>query len=275
MPLSDVRVYDGTNWVSIKGPAGAAGPAGAKSTITLGTVTTGAAGSSVIITDTNASTSDATFNFTIPKGDAGQAATVSVGTVTTGAAGSSATVTNGGTTAAAVLNFAIPKGDKGDPGAGVTIKGTLAGAATALPTAPAAGDMYILGSPVPTAAPNPSTGAKSEGDGIVWEGGSWKNVGPIRGPAGSAGTAGTAATIAVGNVTALAAGATPTVSNTGTASAAVFAFGIPAGAKGDAGKNYEVFTSATTPTGMSTGALWLVPLLMGILCSLPSAVTLI
>ena len=256
MPLSDVRVFDGANWVSIKGPAGPAGP---KGTITLGTVTTGAAGSSVIITDTNASTSDATFNFTIPRGDAGQAATVSVGTVTTGAAGSSAAITNGGTTSAAVLNFTIPKGDKGDPGAGVTIKGTLTGAATALPTSPATGDMYILGTPVPTAAPNPSTGTKSEGDGIVWEGGSWKNVGPIRGPAGPAGHAGTAASIAVGTVTGLAAGATPTISNTGTAQAAIFDFGIPAGAKGDAGKNYEVFNQAATPTGMSQGAIWLVP----------------
>jgi Collagen triple helix repeat (20 copies) len=54
------------------------------------------------------------------------------------------------------------------------------------------------------------------------------------GPTGSAGatgptgSAGAAATISVGTVTALAPGATPTVSNTGTASAAVLAFGIPA-----------------------------------------------
>lgn len=263
MAVSDVRIFDGTNWVSIKGPKGDTGSAGAAATIAIGTVSTGAPGTSVQITDSNPSPSAATFNFTIPRGDAGQAATVQVGTVTTGAAGSNAQVTNAGTANAATLNFVIPKGDKGDPGSGVTIKGTLTGTATALPAGPANGDMYILGNPVPTAAPASASGPAQEGDGIVWQGSSWANVGPIRGPQGIQGNPGAAATITVGTVTGLAAGSTPTVANTGTAQAAVFAFGIPAGAtgaKGDPGQNAQVYTNIETspPTGMNTGAIWLV-----------------
>lgn len=262
MPVSDVRVFDGTNWVSIKGPKGDTGSAGAAATIAIGTVSTGAPGTSVQITDSNPSASAATFNFTIPRGDAGQAATVQVGTVTTGAAGSNAQITNAGTANAAVLNFTIPKGDKGDPGSGVTIKGTLSGAGTALP-AGAAGDMYILGNPVPTAAPASASGPAQEGDGVVWNGSAWSNVGPIRGPQGTQGNPGAAATITVGTVTGLAAGSTPTVANTGTAQAAVFAFGIPQGEKGDPGTpgtNAQVYTNleASPPTGMNTGAIWLV-----------------
>lgn len=61
------------------------------------------------------------------------------------------------------------------------------------------------------------------------------------GPAGATGAAGTngtngtngaAATISVGTVTSLAYGATPTIVNAGTSAAAVFNFGIPAGANG-------------------------------------------
>lgn len=57
------------------------------------------------------------------------------------------------------------------------------------------------------------------------------------GASGANGSNGSAATIAVGTVTGLSPGATPTVTNTGTSSAAVFAFGIPAGATGAAGSN--------------------------------------
>jgi hypothetical protein len=47
------------------------------------------------------------------------------------------------------------------------------------------------------------------------------------GAVGTTGATGTSATISVGTVTALAAGATPTVANTGTTSAAVLSFGLP------------------------------------------------
>lgn len=58
------------------------------------------------------------------------------------------------------------------------------------------------------------------------------------GTTGTTGTAGTNATITSATATGLAAGATPTVTAGGTASARTFAFGIPigaTGAKGDAG----------------------------------------
>jgi hypothetical protein len=97
-----------------------------------------------------------------PKGDPGTAASISIGTVTTGAAGSSASVTNSGTSSAAVLDFTIPQGAKGD-----------------------------------------------------------------KGDTGDTGSAGAAASVTVGTVTALSPGATPTVTNSGTSSAAVLDFGLP------------------------------------------------
>lgn len=113
---------DGANGAT--GPAGADGSDGSAATIAVGSVTTGAAGSSATVTNSG-TTSAAVFDFSIPRGDTGAngtngadgtAATIAVGTVTTGAAGSSATVTNSGTTSAAVFDFSIPKGDTGATG---------------------------------------------------------------------------------------------------------------------------------------------------------------
>ena len=73
------------------------------------------------------------------------------------------------------------QGPKGDAGSGVAIKGTLSGTGTALPSSPVAGDMWIFGTPVPTAAPpRPGPVPAQAGDGIVWSGTVWNNVGPIR-----------------------------------------------------------------------------------------------
>jgi hypothetical protein len=66
---------------------------------------------------------------------------------------------------------------------------------------------------------------------------------------GTNGTNGTAATIAVGTVTGLTAGATPTVVNGGSSSAATFNFGIPAGATGSAAT-----IAVGTVTGLAAGA---------------------
>lgn len=65
-----------------QGETGAQGPqgdAGTAATITIGTVTTGSAGSSVVVTNSGSSTA-AVLNFTIPKGDTGDDATVTAGT---------------------------------------------------------------------------------------------------------------------------------------------------------------------------------------------------
>jgi hypothetical protein len=56
-------------------------------------------------------------------------------------------------------------------------------------------------------------------------------------PRGPSGPQGPAATITVGDVTSLPSGSTPTVTNSGTSSAATFNFGIPAGTNGTNGSN--------------------------------------
>jgi hypothetical protein len=131
---STVLIYDGVS--SRWRPMGGQGAGGT----TIGTVTTGDAGSSASVTNSGSAMAPV-LNFSIPKGDVGPvgpqgvvgpqgdvgpqgavgpqgtAATVEVGTVTTGAAGSSAAVTNAGTANAATLNFTIPRGAQGATGA--------------------------------------------------------------------------------------------------------------------------------------------------------------
>lgn len=127
MPVIYVRDSESGQFIPIptlKGDKGEKGDSGKAATVSLGSFSTGDAGSDVIITNTGTSES-AVFNFTIPRGDQGlqgkegKAATIEVGTVTTGEAGSNATVTNAGTPNAAKLNFTIPRGEvgaKGDDG---------------------------------------------------------------------------------------------------------------------------------------------------------------
>ena len=134
------------------GVTGATGATGTAATVGVGTTTTGAPGSSANVTNSG-TTSAATFNFTIPRGDVGAtgatgatgstgatgtAATIAAGTTTTGAAGSSASVTNSGTSSAAVFDFTIPQGNVGATGAtGAT--GTAATIAVGTTTTGAAG----------------------------------------------------------------------------------------------------------------------------------------
>lgn len=60
------------------GPKGDPGDPGTAATIAIGAVTTGAAGSSVVVTNSGTNT-NAILNFTIPKGDTGDPATVTAG----------------------------------------------------------------------------------------------------------------------------------------------------------------------------------------------------
>ena len=70
---------------------------------------------------------------------------------------------------------------------------------------------------------------------------------------GSPGRDGTAATISVGNVTKLSPNSTPTVTNSGSSSSAVFDFGIPQGEKGDTGaEGYSPTISVTDIEGGHT-----------------------
>ena len=104
-----------------KGDTGAKGADGKTPNISIGTVTTGAAGTNASAT-ISGTTPNLTLDLTIPKGDKGsngingQTPKISIGTVTTGAAGSSASASISGTTPNLTLNLTIPKGDKGDKG---------------------------------------------------------------------------------------------------------------------------------------------------------------
>jgi hypothetical protein len=165
-------VYTGTEWVeSGVGPAGVKGDTGEK-------------GEKGDIGNVG------------PIGPQGPAATIAVGTVTTGEPGTSVSVLNSGTSGAAVLDFTIPRGTvgqtgavgpqgppgpqgvKGDDGASISLKGAVATPAdlTAI-TVKTEGDLYV---------------SQSDGNGYVWDGSGWINVGQIRGPKGDTGAQGPA-----------------------------------------------------------------------------------
>jgi hypothetical protein len=85
---------------------------GVIASVSVGTTTTGSAGSSASVTNSGTPL-DAILNFTIPRGDTGAtgaAATIAAGTTTTTNPGTNATVTNVGTSGAAIFDFTIPRG---------------------------------------------------------------------------------------------------------------------------------------------------------------------
>ena len=269
MATKDVLYFDGTQWVSVQGPPGADGAPGLKGD-PGDPGADGANGAPGAKGDPGADGADGA------KGDPGQAATVSVGTVTGTDYGNPVQVTNAGTTAAAVLNFVIPQGEPGKDGSGVTIQGEAAVYPPPGPHAP--GDMFTLTPGSLAGAPASSSGPAAIGDGIVWNGTGWTNVGPIRGPQGIPGTPGTAATVAVGTVTD---GLTAAVTNSGNATNAILNFTLVAGKdgtdgadgapgqKGDPGApgvdgadgadgvSQQCFVQATTPAGARAGAVWI------------------
>jgi hypothetical protein len=106
------------------GPVGPLGPAGPPNSLTIGIVTTGAAGSAAAATITGAAPNQ-TLNLTIPTGaqgpvgaigPAGPANTLAIGVVTTGAPGSAAAATITGAAPNQTLNLAIPAGIQGPQG---------------------------------------------------------------------------------------------------------------------------------------------------------------
>lgn len=143
--MADVLVFNGTEWLSLRGPAGADGAQGLPGA-------DGAKG------DTGPAGADGAAGEAGPKGDPGEQ----------GPAGE--------------------KGDKGDAGSGVTIVGPLTEWPITVPVE--AGDMFIVSDPVPVGTPASASGPALPGDGIVYDGTSYSNVGPIRGPVGPAGLPG-------------------------------------------------------------------------------------
>ena len=263
MAVQDVRLWDGTAWVSLKGPKGDNGIPGTGATVTIAGVTALAAGATPTVTDSNPDPSIANLTFGIPAGTPGAAATITVGTVNSLAAGSTPTVTNSGSSTAAVLNFGLVKGDKGDVGAAAVIKGT---ASVYPPSAsPAVNDLWILDQSAADLAVDQGLLATKVGDGVVWSGTAWVNVGPLRGPQGPTGNTGSPginATVSVGTVTTGAAGSSAVVTDGDLANPnnVQLNFTIPRGDQGLPGTNAQTFTNAaaTPPTGMNLGAIWLV-----------------
>lgn len=157
-PVS-VSVSGGTAEVTVtqvggdRGPPGAAGPA---NSLTVGTVTTGAPGSTAVAVITGTAPNQV-ISFTIPRGDVGQQGaqgpagasgasgsvgatgpagppnSLTIGSVVTLAAGSSAVATITGTSPNQVLSLSIPRGDVGASGsAGATGSAGPAGPANSL-----------------------------------------------------------------------------------------------------------------------------------------------
>jgi len=154
-------------------------------------------------------------------GSNGAAATVQVGSVTTSAAGTTVAVQNVGSANAAVLNFSIPQGARGATGdAGLSYKGTWSAASGyALHDAVSfAGSSYIA------LAANSGT---NPADDVAAGGSNWALLAQ-QGATGAAGPA----TVRVGSV---AGGPVASVTNSGTDSAAVLNFTLPAGPAGSMG----------------------------------------
>lgn len=189
-------------------------------------------------------------------GTPGQAATIQIGQVTTGEPGTSASVENTGTENAAVLKFTIPRGEtgaqgiqgppgpQGNPGTGLDILGTYdtLEALKAAVAQPKQGQMYNVGTSDPYTV-------------YMWdttEGGEWLSQGQLQGAKGDTGPQGApgeAATVQVGQVTTGEPGSNATVTNSGTANAAVLDFSIPrgaTGAKGDIGATPNITVGEVT-----------------------------
>ena len=124
-----------------------------------------------------------------------------------------------------VLTIGVPKGkkgEKGDPGQNGTDGVTPFAHATVTTLEPGVpATVAIEENTLKLGIPKGEKGDKGSVGG--------------KGETGDKGDPGTAATIAVGSVTGLDAGASPTVVNSGTTTAARFDFGIPKGDKGDTG----------------------------------------
>ena len=165
-----------------------------------------------------------------PTGAAGKAATIKIGKVTTGEEGSSAKVTNSGTENAAVLDITIPCGATGPQGP----KGATGATG---PQGPA-GEKGATGPAGPT-GPQGKQGIQGP-----------KGATGATGPQGPKGATGAAARLKVGPVTTGEAGREASVTNAGTASAAVLNFTIPRGATGATGpQGPKGATGATGPQG--------------------------
>lgn len=251
----------------IKGPKGDKGDS---ATITIGTTTTGNEGTNATVTNTGTS-SDAVFNFTIPRGNTGaqgEAATINVGTTETISPGTSAEVSNSGTSSNAVFNFKIPRGEKGDTGdtgatpsinVGTTTTGNPGTEASVTKDKSSTETNVIFDFTIPRGDKGETGEQGIKGDkgdtgvtftpsvsqdGII----SWTNDGDLKNPSSVdiKGDKGDAATVSIGSTVTTEPGTSASVTNTGTSNDAIFNFSIPKGEKGDKGE-----TGSVGPQGQS------------------------
>ena len=231
------------------GAQGAKGDTGTPATIKVGTVKTGAAGTSVTVSNSGTD-SAAVFDFVIPRGEKGDQGLQGI-KGDTGPQGPQGV-----------------KGDKGEQGTGVTIKGRYDSVSALKSAHPKGndGDAYMVGVNLyawsgsewidcgniqgpkgdkgDTGSQGPQgiqglkgetgpQGAKGE-KGDKGDTGARGEQGPqgLKGEAGAKGENGTAATITIGSVSA---GTAAKVTNSGTTSAAVFDFVLPRGEQGERG----------------------------------------
>lgn len=130
VPPTPTGITGPTGPTGPQGDIGPTGPQGIAATVTVGTTTTGEAGTDALVTNSG-TLEDAILDFTIPAGitgptgpqgdigptgPAGEDAvdpTITIGTVTTGAPGTDAEATITGTAPNFVLNLTIPQGPTG------------------------------------------------------------------------------------------------------------------------------------------------------------------
>jgi len=195
------------------GPTGATGPAGPANTLTVGSVFTGAEGSSATV-DITGTAPNQTINFSIPRGNKGDTGATGA-TGATGPQGPQGVKGDTGDTGATgptgpqgIQGIQGPKGDKGDKGdtgpqgpqgiqgptgpqgpkgdtgntgpqgpqgVGITLKGTVADVASLPSTGNAVNDAYIV---------------TADGDLYIWNGTAWYSAGQIVGPQGPTGPTG-------------------------------------------------------------------------------------
>lgn len=218
------RVAGGSTWTNlvaltaITGPQGATGatgsvgPAGPANSLSIGTITTGAAGSSASATITGSAPSQ-TLSLTIPRGDVG--ANIEL----------QATSTHiqwrpvGGSTWTNLIALTAITGPQGSTGTSGTN-----GSNVELQTTSTHIQWRLVG-------------------GTTWT--DLVALSAITGPQGPQGPA----TISIGTVTTLASTQSATVSNSGTSSAVVLDFGIPQGAGGTAGVSWQAVPMSPSASG--------------------------
>lgn len=200
------------------------GDKGDPATVSVGSTTTLAPGTSATVTNSGDNT-DAVLNFGIPKGDKGDtgtAGTITGATATGLAAGASPTVSLGGTSTARTFAFGIPKGDKGDTG-----------------TAGAAASVNV--GTTTTGAPGSSASVTNSGNSSA----AVLNFTVPQGAKGDQGNTGPANTLAIGTVTTGAPGSSAAATVTGTAPNQTLNLTLPQGQQGPAGSGAPDATTTT------------------------------